>query len=184
MNSYQITETVSLPVREDNILRMCFEPFKPNKDKLLIGLEENLSAYGGKRIVDGIKFYHCKLDENAGFDAKKNQKAAEIKYIIPKWVLKTEGSCTYNTKKASDLEKHLLGVHSLNFKNYSFHCTHCALIFVDRSRASYHMNICAKLKQWASVCRSDNPIKEEFLMEYLYWTSDAVVLNKRPKKRI
>ena len=79
MNSYQITETVSLPVREDNILRMCFEPFKPNKDKLLTGLEEYLSAYGGKRIVDGTKFYHCKLDEIAGFDAKKIQKAAEIK---------------------------------------------------------------------------------------------------------
>ena len=118
-----------------------------------------------------------------GLDCKKTAKASEIKIKVPEWVTQTEGSCTFSTKKPSDLERHILGVHSLNFKDYAFHCTHCESIFVDRSRANIHMNGCSNLKRWGSESRSNFPIHQEFLNNFAYWTSDKVVLSKRPKQK-
>ena len=110
---------------KDNILRLCFEPFRINNSDLLEGLGSEEYLFGGKQIVNGIKMYFCKLDEIDGLDGKKTAKSCEIKIKFPDWVKETEGSCTFSTKKPSDLERHLLGVHSLKFKEYAFHCTHC-----------------------------------------------------------
>ena len=52
MESYQISETISLPIHGDNILRMDFQPFKLNQDELLSGLEDGQNLNGGKCIVN------------------------------------------------------------------------------------------------------------------------------------
>ena len=90
----------------------------------------------------------------------------------------------YSTKKASDLEKHLLGVHFLLFKDHALHCTHCESIFLDRNRANKHMKGCSNLKRWGPESRGKYPIHQEFLDEFSYWTSDQVVLSKIPKQKV
>ena len=129
MESYQIAETIALPIRGDNILRMGFEPFKLRQDDPLSGLEGGQSLIGGKHFVkkDGnnVKFYYCKLNDGYGFDKTKTPKSADLLYDIPDWVHSTGGSCQYSTRKPSDLGKHLVEVHSLAFTNYAFLCTHC-----------------------------------------------------------
>ena len=127
--------------------------------------------------------YFCKLDERDGLDGEKTAKSCEIKIKFPDWVKQTAGSCTFSTKKPRDLARHLLGVHSLKFKEYAFHCTHCENIFVDRNRANIHMNARSNLKRWGNESRNKFPIHDEFLDKFAYWTSDKVVLSKRPKQR-
>ena len=121
MQTYQISDIISLPCREDNVLRLSFEPYR-------------ITVWKAK----------CEWNKHVLLqtDCKKTAKASEIKIKVHEWVTPTEGSGTFSTKKPSDLERHLLGVHSLKFKDYAFHCTHCESIFVDRSRANIHMNGC------------------------------------------
>ena len=45
------------------------------------------------------------------------------------------------------------------------------------------MNACSNLKRWGSESRSNFPIHQEFLNNFAYWTSDKVVLSKRPKQK-
>ena len=45
------------------------------------------------------------------------------------------------------------------------------------------MNGCSNLKRWGTECRNKFPIHHEFLNRFLYWTSDKVVLSKRPKQK-
>ena len=142
MESYQISETISLPIRGDNILRMGFQPFKLNQDELLSGLEDGQNLNGGKRIVKkngvGTKFYFCKHNEGYGFDKTKTPKSSDLVYEIPDWVHSTGGSCQYSTRKPSDLAKHLVGVHSLAFSNYAFLCTHCSKTFLTLNYRFFH----------------------------------------------
>ena len=164
-------------------MRLCFEPFKINTSNLIEGLDSGECILGGKQIVDGVKMYFCKLNELEGFDDKKTAKPCGIRIKVPEWVLETEGDCRFSTKKPSDLERHLLGVHSLKFRDYAYHCTHCDSVFVDRGRANTHMNGCSNLRRWGTECRDKFPIHHEFLDRFLYWTSDKVVLSKRPKQK-
>ena len=82
MESYQISETISLPIRGDNILRPGFQPFKLNQDDLLSGLEDGQNLNGGKRIVKkkgvNAKFYFCKHNEGYGFDKTKTPKSSDL----------------------------------------------------------------------------------------------------------
>ena len=121
MKTYQISDIISLPFREDNVLRLCFEPYRITNASLLKGLGTQECVFGGKQSVNGTNMFFCKLSESDGFDCKKTAKASEIKIKVPDWVKETEGDCTFSTKKPSDLERHLLGVHSLKFKEYAFH---------------------------------------------------------------
>ena len=86
MESYQISETIAVPIRGDNILRMGFQPFKLSQDDLLSGLEEGQSLNGGKHFVkkDGknVKFYYCKLNEGYGLDKTKTPKSADLHYDV------------------------------------------------------------------------------------------------------
>ena len=87
MESHQISTTIALPIRGDNILRMGFQPFKLCQDDLLSGLEEGQNLHGGKHLVkkDGknVKFYFCKLNDGYGFDRTKTPKYADLLYNIP-----------------------------------------------------------------------------------------------------
>ena len=131
-------------------MRLCFEPLKINDNNLIKGLDSGECILGGKQVIDGLEMYFCKLNKLEGFDDKKTAKPCGIKIIVPDWVLKTEGDCRFSTKKPSDLERHLLGVHSLKFRDYAYHCTHCDSVFVDRGRANIHMNGCSNLKRWGN----------------------------------
>ena len=127
--------------------------------------------------------FFCKLNEQDGFDIKKTAKPCGITIKVPEWVSKTEGTCTFSSKKQNDLERHLLGVHSLKFRDFAYHCTHCENVFVDRGRANAHMDSCSNLKRWATECREKFPIHSEFLDRFSYWTADKTVLSKRPKQK-
>ena len=49
---YQISDKIALPCRDDNLLRLCFEPYKVTKTSLLQGLDTHACVYGGKQSVD------------------------------------------------------------------------------------------------------------------------------------
>ena len=92
---YQISDKIALPCRDDNLLRMCFEPYNVTKTSLLQGLDTHACVYGGKQSVDGTMILYCKLDELEGLDSNKMARIPEIKSIVPDWVTQTEWSCTY-----------------------------------------------------------------------------------------
>ena len=87
---YQISDNIALPRREDNLLRLCFEPYKVTKSSLLQGLGTHDCVYGGKQDVGGTMMFYCKLGEKEGRDASKVKKVAEIKYKVQDWVIQTE----------------------------------------------------------------------------------------------
>ena len=86
MKTYQISNIISLPCREDNVLRLCFEPFRINNSSLLKGLGTQECVFGGKQSVNGTSMFFCKLGELDGLDCKKTAKASEIKIKVPEWV--------------------------------------------------------------------------------------------------
>ena len=133
--------------------------------------------------MEGVRYFFCKLNEFDGFDKKKIPKPENITIKVPSWMYETDGNCTFSCKKLNDLERHMLGVHSLMFRDHAYHCTHCEIVFVDRGQANTHMNNCPNIRRWATECREKFPIHNEFLDKYLYWTSDKTVLSNRSKQK-
>ena len=182
MKKFQISENISLPCRPENVQRLCFEPFKVTNTSLLEGIDSGNCTVGGKQNVEGVRYFFCKLNELDGFDKKKIPKPENITIKVPSWMLETDGNCTFSSKKLNDLERHMLGVHSLMFRDHAYHCTHCEIVFVDRGQANTHMNNCPNIRR-ISECREKFPIHNEFLDQYLFWTSDKTVLSNRPKHK-
>ena len=134
--------------------------------------------------VDGQSFFYCKSNEYEGYFSKKSCKPVNTKSEIPEWLKQTEGSCRYYTKKKSDLEKHLYGMHRMKYLDHCFRCTHCDHVAVDRIRAKTHMNSCESLLNWAAESDVLYPINLVFLSKYKFWTSDKLVESCRSKSDI
>ena len=132
---YKIGENIYLPCREDNSLRVGFEPFKFEVKSPLDGVENGSCSAGGVITVNNQCLYYCKSNELEGCSSKKSCKPVNSKSEIPEWVKDTEGSCQYYSKKRSDLEKHLYCMHRTKYLNHCFRCTHCDFVAVDRIRA-------------------------------------------------
>ena len=122
---YKVLENVYLPCRENNILRLGFEPFKHVAKSPLEGIEIGSSCAGGGRMDNGSFTLYCKSDEFEGSPFAKTRKPAKVDPNKPIWVSDTEGTCQYFTTKKSDMEKHLYGKHKLKFLPTIFRCTHC-----------------------------------------------------------
>ena len=63
---YKIAENTYLPCREDNSLRVGFEPFKIEMKNPLDGVDSGLCSAGGVTIVDGQSLYYFKSNELEG----------------------------------------------------------------------------------------------------------------------
>ena len=147
----------------------------------LDGVDNGSCSAGGVIIVNNQCLYYCKSNELEGYLSKRSCKPVNPKSEIPEWVKDTEGSCQYYSKKRSDLEKHLYGMHRTKYLNHCFRCTHCDFVAVDRIRAKTHMNSCENLLNWAVQSDSFYPIHPMFLSKYKFWTSDKLVAFCRSK---
>ena len=59
---YKIGENIYLPCREDNSLRIGFEPFKLEVKSPLDGVENGSCSAGGVNFVNDQCLYYCKSD--------------------------------------------------------------------------------------------------------------------------
>ena len=55
MKTFQVSNGVSLPCREDNLMRLCFEPLKINDGNLIKGLDS------GEWILENVFLVESKL---------------------------------------------------------------------------------------------------------------------------
>ena len=164
---YKVGENIYLPCRDDNSLRIGFEPFKLEAKSPLDGIEGGSCSSGGAKLENGKPTFYCKSDENKSFNPVKSDPKK------PDWVKDTEGSCQYYTKKRSDLEKHLYGKHRMKFISHCYRCTHCDYVAIDRVRAKAHKNSCESILNWAVQTNSSITIHPQFLTEYVYWTEKS-----------
>ena len=128
---YKVGENIYLPCREDNSLRIGFEPFKPEAKSPLDGVENGSCSAGGVKFVNGKSMYYCKSDELEGCPSQKSGKPVKSDSKRPDWVKDTEGTCQYYSKKWSDLEKHLYGKHRTKYINHCYRWTHCDFVAID-----------------------------------------------------
>ena len=84
---YKIAENTYLPCREDNSLRVGFEPFKNEMKNPLDGIDSGLCSAGGVMNVDGQSFFYCKSNEYEGYYSKRSSKPVNTTSKIPQWLM-------------------------------------------------------------------------------------------------
>ena len=146
---YKVGEQIYLACRDDNSLRLGFEPFKLEAKSPLDGIEGESCSAGGGVFENGKFTFYCKSNVLEGSSSQNSCRPVKSDPRKPHWLKDTEGSCQYYTGKRSDLEKHLYGKHRMKFIRHCFRCTHCDHVAIDRVCAKAHMNLCESILNWA-----------------------------------
>ena len=97
---YKVGENINLPCRDNNSLRLGFEPFKFEAKNPLDGIEGGSCSAGGGKLENGKFIFYCKSNELEGSPFQKTCKPVKSDPKQPLWVKDTEGTCQITPRRS------------------------------------------------------------------------------------